>query len=229
MLNLIKNKKEVDAVKQILCFGDSNTWGLIPKTGGRYPWGVRWTSLLQEAVDKEEIRIIEEGLCGRTTIFHDKTRKGRRGIDLLPVLLESHAQLDGAVLMLGTNDCKYSYSATPEKIGEGIEQCLECLEQYVPADKILLISPIWLGKEVWREDMDPDFDHHSVEISKHLKIVYEGIAKKHGTAFLAASDYAQPSQEDQEHMTKEGHRNLYHAIYEKMREMDLWTTYKKAA
>ena len=30
-------------MKQILCFGDSNTWGLIPKTNKRYEWGVRWT------------------------------------------------------------------------------------------------------------------------------------------------------------------------------------------
>ena len=32
-------------MKQILCFGDSNTWGLIPKTNKRYEWGVRWTSI----------------------------------------------------------------------------------------------------------------------------------------------------------------------------------------
>ena len=25
-------------MKQILCFGDSNTWGLIPKTNKRYEW-----------------------------------------------------------------------------------------------------------------------------------------------------------------------------------------------
>ena len=39
-------------MKQLLCFGDSNTWGLIPKTHERYSWGVRWTSLLQEKLEK---------------------------------------------------------------------------------------------------------------------------------------------------------------------------------
>lgn len=49
-------------MKQILCFGDSNTWGLIPNTNKRYEWGVRWTSLLNESLnDKKEggYRVIE--------------------------------------------------------------------------------------------------------------------------------------------------------------------------
>ena len=32
----------------VLCFGDSSTWGYNPKDGSRFPWGVRWTSALQE-------------------------------------------------------------------------------------------------------------------------------------------------------------------------------------
>ena len=47
-------------MKQVLVYGDSNTWGLIPGTTGRYPWGVRWTSILQEKLKNEEVRIIEE-------------------------------------------------------------------------------------------------------------------------------------------------------------------------
>ena len=39
-------------MKEILCFGDSNTYGLIPKTNGRYDREVRWTGLLQDALKK---------------------------------------------------------------------------------------------------------------------------------------------------------------------------------
>ena len=77
-------------MKNILVFGDSNTWGLIPGTHERYPWGVRWTSILQEKERCNNTRIIEEGLCGRTTIFEDELRPGRKGLDMLPVLLETH-------------------------------------------------------------------------------------------------------------------------------------------
>lgn len=55
-------------MRQILCFGDSNTWGLDGDSGKRLPWGVRWTSLLQEKLG-QQYHVIEEGLCGRTTIF----------------------------------------------------------------------------------------------------------------------------------------------------------------
>ena len=48
----------------ILCFGDSNTYGYIPghyeKAPARYPWGIRWTSLLNEKLGKEDYRVIEE-------------------------------------------------------------------------------------------------------------------------------------------------------------------------
>ena len=52
-------------MKQILCFGDSNTYGLVPATTDRYGWGVRWTSIINEKLGLQEYRVIEEGLCGR--------------------------------------------------------------------------------------------------------------------------------------------------------------------
>ena len=30
-------------MRQILCFGDSNTYGLIPGTKDRYDWDTRWS------------------------------------------------------------------------------------------------------------------------------------------------------------------------------------------
>ena len=93
-------------MKQILCFGDSNTYGYIPENGKRYAYADRWTGILSERLKDEDCRVIEEGLCGRTTVFEDELRIGRRGADLLPVLLESHSPLHRVILMLGTNDCK---------------------------------------------------------------------------------------------------------------------------
>ena len=57
----------------------------------------------------------EEGLCGRTTVFEDELREGRKGAAFLPTLLESHAPVDRVVLMLGTNDCKTFYNASAER------------------------------------------------------------------------------------------------------------------
>lgn len=52
-------------MRQILCYGDSNTYGLVPKENARYPWGIRWTSRLNEKLGLLQYRVIEEGLCGR--------------------------------------------------------------------------------------------------------------------------------------------------------------------
>ena len=209
-------------MRQILCFGDSNTWGYNPKTGNRFAWGTRWTSLLQERIGIDNYRVIAEGLCGRTTVFEDELRIGRKGIDALPFLLESHSPLKMIILMLGTNDCKSFYHTNAYVIGKGIESLLEVIEQYQPKAKVLLIAPIHLGGDVWKREYDPEFDEKSVETSYNLKEEYRKIAKKHQCAFLAASDVATCSQDDMEHMDAENHLRLSEAIWTKLVEIGLF-------
>lgn len=95
----------------ILCFGDSNTYGYKPDGTGRFDTDTRWTSLLQKKLGADH-RVIEEGLCGRTTVFQDDLREGRRGLDLIGVTLEMHNPIDLLIVMLGTNDCKTRYNAS---------------------------------------------------------------------------------------------------------------------
>lgn len=66
---------------------------------------------------------------------------------MLPAILESHRPVDTIVLMLGTNDCKSVYSATPEVIGQGIEQLLDQINTVNPDAKILLYLQSTLGRE----------------------------------------------------------------------------------
>lgn len=206
-------------MKQIICYGDSNTWGLVPGTLDRYDWGTRWTSLLQEQMKEEDVQVIEEGLCGRTTVFEDVYRKNRNGLDSLSLILETHQPAHGVILMLGTNDCKSYYKTNAHRIGKGVEQCLDKLLTYFPSEKILLVSPIHLGEDVWKPSFDPEFDQNSVEVSKELKREYEAIAKRKKVHFLAASDYVGPSKEDQEHMDEKGHQILAEKLVEKVREI----------
>lgn len=121
--------------------------------------------------------------------------------------------------MLGTNDCKKDYAASPTDIGRGIEECIDQLEEYVSPEKVLLVSPIYLGDEVWRPEKDPEFDLASVKTSRQLKGVYEEIAKRRGVNFLAASDYVSADEKDDEHLNEEGHRIFADVIYDKLREM----------
>ena len=117
-------------MRELLAYGDSNTWGLVPGKNlkNRYPRNKRWTGILEDKL--KDVRVYEEGLCGRTTVFEDELRPDRRGVDFLPVLLESHYPVDGVILMLGTNDCKTYYNASPYTIGKGVERCLAEIEKY---------------------------------------------------------------------------------------------------
>jgi lysophospholipase L1-like esterase len=195
-------------MKEILCFGDSNTYGLIPGTKNRYGRDTRWTGLIEQQLYGKGCRIIEEGLCGRTTVFEDELREGRKGAAFLPTLLESHAPVDRVVLMLGTNDCKTYNHASADRIGKGIEKLIQQIRKADPAIDILLVSPIELGEDVWKPGFDPEF----VKVSKQLKQTYLKIAWKYGCDFLAASDVAKPSKADMEHMNEKGHKNLAKAI-----------------
>lgn len=197
-------------LKQLLCFGDSNTWGLIPNTKERYSWGVRWTSILQQKL--QNVCVLEEGLCGRTTIFDDAYRKNRNGLESLPEILESSYPLDAAIIMLGTNDCKSYYNSNSFKIAKGLGLCIDELSKYISPEKILVVSPIFLGENVWKEEYDPEFDTRSVETAKKLYSEYKKVALEKGTNIISAADYVQPSEADQEHLTAQGHKILANAI-----------------
>ena len=126
----------------ILCFGDSNTYGYRPDGSGRFDADTRWTGLLQKKLGTND-RIIEEGLCGRTTVFSDELREGRRGLDTIGILLESHAPVDLLILMLGTNDCKTRYNASAGTIAKGLEQVITKAQKSSSHPfRLFVISPI---------------------------------------------------------------------------------------
>lgn len=204
---------------EILCFGDSNTYGLIPGTKDRYGRDVRWTGIIQNRLWNKDYNIIEEGLCGRTTVFEDELREGRRGSALLPIILESHKPLDTVILMLGTNDCKSYYKASANVIGRGIEKLLQQIKTNRSNMKILLISPILLGEQVWKNEYDPEFNVESIQTSIRLKEVYQAIADKYSIEFLAASEVAKASDIDQEHLDADNHEKLADAILKKLEEL----------
>ena len=208
-------------MKRILCFGDSNTWGLIPGTDKRFADGVRWTSIIRNDLEQSGYEIIEEGLCGRTTIFEDPDRIGRAGDKLLPVFLESHAPLDMVIIMLGTNDCKTRYGASASVIARGLDQVIRKARLNASQHfDLLVVSPIHLGHGVGEADFDPEFDERSEVVSRNLANEYRKVALQNHAAFLNAADFASPSTMDREHMDEVGHAALADAIYDKITALE---------
>ena len=206
-------------MKQILCFGDSNTYGLIPGTKDRYDWDTRWSGRIGQRLWEDGCRIVEEGLCGRTTIFEDPLRDNRNGSHMLPALLETHQHADLIIVMLGTNDCKTVFGASADVIGKGISRLLDQIQEYAPKAEVLLISPIYLGKKVWQEEYDQEFSRESVTVSRNLQPVYEKIARDRQIEFLPAADHVKCCEADQEHLNAEGHKKFAEVVYRKLQKL----------
>ncbi|MCM1507690.1 MAG: SGNH/GDSL hydrolase family protein [Ruminococcus flavefaciens] len=204
-------------MKNILCFGDSNTYGLIPNTNRRYPFEIRWTGILAQKLGFQDYHIIEEGLCGRTTMFDDPLRDGRCGVKILPTILETHSPLDLTIIMLGTNDCKKIYGATAEIIAKGAERLINQVRSIAKGNEILLVSPIHLGNNI--KDFDAEFSDISVGVSKNIADTYRKVSEIEKVHFLAASEFAEPSIDDEEHLNENGHRLLAEAVIKKVLEI----------
>ena len=99
----------------IVCFGDSNTWGCMPRTDAavppqRYEPEDRWPGVLADEL-RPGVTVISEGLNSRTTCFDDpiegEDRNGRRA--LIPCI-ETHHPVDLVVIYLGVNDLKVRFA-----------------------------------------------------------------------------------------------------------------------
>lgn len=135
---------------EVLCFGDSNTWGYSPKSRDRFARKTRWPGVLQAALG-DGFSVVEEGLGGRTTVWDDPIEGDKNGRRQLPAPLESHKPLDLVVLMLGTNDLKRRFSAPASDIAAGVERLIGIILASSSggtgkAPRILVIAPPPLGR-----------------------------------------------------------------------------------
>jgi lysophospholipase L1-like esterase len=197
-------------MKNILCFGDSNTWGYTPLSGARYSITERWPRVLQAKLG-DKYHIIEEGLCGRTIATNIQDRPQRSGQELLPALLESHRPLDLVIVMLGTNDLQHCFNLSAEDIARNIKSfCLmiknnEFISPHKPEIKILLISPAHLA-DLPIEDQQ-HFQDGQLK-SKQLAQYYSQVATDLRIEFLDAHRFVQTTNIDGIHWTKEQHNKF---------------------
>ena len=210
-------------MKQIVFYGDSNTWGHNPETGGgRYPFDVRFTGLLTARMT--DCHICEEGVCGRTAVAEDALNEFRSGQRYLPCILNTHSPIDLLVIMLGTNDLKPKFALRAGEIGYGVEELLRIVRSPLvwhgePVREVLIVSPIEVGAHVTTTDMRFEFDETAAAKSKEMSGVLADVAARWGCHFLDAAKVAQPSAADAIHLDAAGHRAMADALEQKIREI----------
>lgn len=213
--------------KRILCFGDSLTWGWNPTAQGvpvnRYPYGERWTGVLDKKLGRN-FEIIEEGLSGRTTNLDDPTDPRLNGGAYLPSALASHLPLDLVIIMLGTNDAKTYFHRSAFEIAAGMSTLIGSVGASAggigtayPAPQILLVSPPPLAKmpHPWFDELFSEGVEKTTELARH----YENLAKFCGIPFLNAGDVVTTEGVDGIHFSAKNNRELGNAIAKKVADI----------
>ncbi len=98
-------------MQHVLVYGDSLTWGIVPNTRKRFPFEERWPGVLENKLSKlgHRVRLVENSLNGRRTVWEDPFKPGRNGLLGLAQCIEMHSPLALVILMLGTNDFQFSH------------------------------------------------------------------------------------------------------------------------
>lgn len=206
-------------MKNILCYGDSNTYGTRPDGRGRWDADTRWPCVLQKKLGND-YHIIEEGCGYRTTVFEDPIEPYKNGRTYLYPCLYSHRPLDLVIIMLGTNDMKTRFSATATDIAQGAKALADIVKQFdyrgdEKAPEILVICPIHLGKLINDDSLIGSFDTVSYQKSVRLWQEFQKTIPPE-YHLMNAADYANPSEIDHVHMDAKDHYALADAVCSKV-------------
>ncbi len=204
--------------KRILCFGDSNTRGFVPGSGGkeRYPADVRWTGILQEDLGKN-FEVIEEGLDARLINKEDPRPGfvGKNGLAYLIPCLDTHKPLDYITLMLGTPDLKECMNLSAEEIATSLSATIDAIHTSAKAwpamPKVIVISPAII------DDTTPFASamfKGGTDKNKKLSTLYKKVAEEKSAIFIDGASFLKVDPKEGIHLTPESHALLAQALVE---------------
>lgn len=191
-------------MKNILCYGDSNTWGYNPiENGKRYEYKDRWTTILGNSLGSD-YNIISEGLNGRTTVWDDPIKLCVNGQVYLLPCLESHKPLDLVIIMLGTNDLKQRLNLPACDIAAGAGVLVDIVQKSMcgvgdnSPEVLVLIPP-----EVRKLSNFSDQFGNCKEISKKLPEVFIKMTNEKDIFYLEIGKMVRFSDTDGIHYGKD--------------------------
>jgi len=140
----------------VVCFGDSNTWGCPPyvrdgQPPARIAFERRWPNVMGARLGSG-VRVIDEGLSGRTTVFDDPIEGiHKNGARTLIAVVESHAPVDVLIIMLGTNDFKDQFSSSSFNSARGVLTLIQMVKGHYAlierGPEILIVTPALVSRD----------------------------------------------------------------------------------
>ena len=199
-------------MQHILVYSDSLSWGIIPSTRRRQPFDVRWPGVMELALTRPDapVRVIEDCLNGRRTVWEDPFKPGRNGLSGLAQRIEIHSPLALVVLMLGTNDFQSMHPHTAWHAAWGIGTLVSAIrhapiEPGMPIPPVLIVAPPPV--EAPRGPIVRKFADAAAK-SAGLALAYRETAEELGCYFFDSASVTSASAVDGVHLDADQHRLL---------------------
>ena len=190
-------------MKNIICYGDSNTFGFNPKDGSRYDKDTRWTSILQKNLGTE-YNVINEGMCDRTGFVGNSNGDLFSAQKHFPQLISQSENIDTLILLIGTNDLQFQYAINIETIEKGLENLIKLAQTKV--NKIIIILPVVLDNKILKGYFRDRFDETSVTKSTKVGEIYKKIADIYHCEIFDVNKFVKPSDIDGLHYDEMSHK-----------------------
>jgi lysophospholipase L1-like esterase len=205
-------------VQQILVYGDSLSWGIIPGTRRRLDFGARWPGVLESelAARGRRVRVIEDCLNGRRTVWDDPFKAGRNGLVGLAQRIEASSPLALVVLMLGTNDLQSMHPHNAWHAAQGVATLVGTIrhapiEPGMPVPPVLVVAPPPAGTPLGTAvEKFIGAQHKGADFAT----VYRAMAADLGCPFLDAGAVVSASAADGVHLDAQQHLLLGRAVAE---------------
>jgi len=192
-------------MKKILCFGDSNTYGFIPVSCGRYVKNERWSGILSGLL-APDYKIVEEGMNNRCGFFKNPESIKLCGKDYLPVYLQNHKDIDICILALGTNDAQFFYDLDRTTVENGLQSLADSIKEANSKTKIIIIPPVKIQANIVNGIFSMQFDLKSVDKIADTFDVYKNFAQKNNFGYLDFNEFVKPSDGDGLHYSVQSHK-----------------------
>jgi lysophospholipase L1-like esterase len=205
-------------MRQILVYGDSLTWGIVPHTRRRLPFEARWPGVLEHDLlaAGHRVRVIEDCLNGRRTVWEDPYKPGRNGLAGIEQRIEVNSPLTLVILMLGTNDFQALHRHDAWQSAQGLAALVRAIrrapiEPEMPVPQVLVVAPPPIG--VPRGPIAPKF-LGAEERCAGLAEACARVADEEQCHFFDAGRVTTSSRLDGVHLDADQHATLGHALAE---------------
>lgn len=211
-------------MKSLLVYGDSLSWGIVPGARTRLPFSQRWPGVLEGELLRAglSVRVIEDCLNGRRTVWEDPFKPGRNGLTGLAQRMEVNSPLSLVLLFLGGNDFQFNHPHNNAwSAAQGVATLVQTMRQApiepgMPVPEILVIAPPPIGEPAG--PMAPKFAG-ARERCQGVSAAYQEMAAALGCPFFDAGAVVAASPVDGVHLDAASHQTLGLALAPRVAEL----------